>query len=443
MKPPLCAVVASALANRYPTPTVVGYKGEGEFDAKKAHIAKLRSIKRYLDTTPGAKDDDLVVIVDGFDVLAQIPANAMIERYFETISEADRRLADLRGTSVEQLHADGLRQTIIFGADKGCFPQDTTPGKRDARCWMVPYSTLPRYKWGPKTENGELVYSEPRFLNSGTVMGPLGDLRTLIDASLDLIKETWDKDYRFKNSDQYYLSNIYARQEYQRVLDLNGGMWPGEVPENHLLPKKKKGDSDRTEYHVFLDFDSSFTQTQCHNDRFMAKLKYDYFDHTAITNIDRYEEGDKHRPFKVQMPAFIYQAYSRIYDSLLDKERTVSLTDKWVKSLELGTNVGTRQIYGFYHNTCSKRAFVDKYQKSWFFPLIRPLLRAGARAIQAEEPIHTEPLDGRMWMAPRRYPINEKGEMLDDFGGVFTDHKGEEFIPLQKFCEEDLAAIIK
>jgi hypothetical protein len=163
IKPPVCAVVASALVNRYPIPTIVGYKGEGEYDAKKAHIAKLRATKRYLYSPAGAEKDDLVIIMDGFDVLAQIPVEIVIERYFDLIAEADQKLADQRGITVEEVHSRGLRHTLLWGTDKGCFPT----GGEDPRCWLVLFSNLPQYKWGPKTDNGELVFSDSRFLNPG------------------------------------------------------------------------------------------------------------------------------------------------------------------------------------------------------------------------------------------------------------------------------------
>lgn len=104
--------MTSALANRYSIPTILGYRGETFLDAQKAHIAKLRAIKEYLHKAGGASDD-LVIIVDGFDVLAQLPSESMIQRYFTLMAEADQRLADQRGIDVKELHRAGLRQTLL------------------------------------------------------------------------------------------------------------------------------------------------------------------------------------------------------------------------------------------------------------------------------------------------------------------------------------------
>ncbi|KAM5344288.1 hypothetical protein ACJ41O_012825 [Fusarium nematophilum] len=436
VKPPLCAVVASALVNRYPIPTIVGYKGEGDYDAKKAHIAKLRAIKRYLYSEAGAQADDLVVVVDGFDVLAQIPADAMVERYFNLMAEADQKLADQRGLTVEELHGMGLRQTLLWGTDKGCFPG----GGHDPRCWLIPFSTLPRYKWGPKTDNGELIFSDSRFLNSGTVIGPLGDLRTFIDAALELIEDIWDPEFRFHDSDQYYISTLYARQEYQRAVDLNGGgEFPGEVGDR-VLPRRKEGEDDVTEYHVVVDFESSFTQTQCHNNRFIQKLEYKNHDLTATMRDDVMDEGEKFSPYNIQMPAPLFQSMIRLFETVHEDERPGMSPRDWVRSLKMGTNVGTRKIFGFYHNTCSKKAFVEKYQGSWFYPLIQPLLRASVKAIQQKRPINARLIDGRVWMPIQQYPTTP--ELQDELGGVYTDFVEEPFIPLQRFCSENITAII-
>ncbi|CRK22088.1 hypothetical protein BN1723_012567 [Verticillium longisporum] len=86
------------------------------------------------------------------------------------------------------------------------------------------------------------------------------------------------------------------------------------------------------------------------------------------------------------------------------------------------------------------KAFVDKYYDSWFFPVLRPLLRAAVRAIQADEPIHPRPIDGRIWVVAHRYPENV--ELEDEFGGVFTDAADEPFIPLQKLCSGEAAPVI-
>ncbi|KAF4454421.1 hypothetical protein F53441_3047 [Fusarium austroafricanum] len=366
--------------------------------------------------------------------MAQLPAEAMIQRYFTLMAEADQRLADQRGITVNELHRTGVKQTLLWGTDKGCWPESDT----DPRCWLVPFSTQPRLKWGLKTDTGDLQYSDSRFLNSGTVMGPLGDLRKFIDAAISLIEDDWDQTFLFRDSDQFYIAALYARQEYQRMRYMNGGEFPGDVA-GRSLPKQKAGKDDVTEYHVTVDFDSAFTQTECHNYRFIHKLQYDSFDLKATMSQDALDEGSRFRPYTIQMPSEIYQTLHRVYDSLPAEDRPAMSGHNWIRSLRLGTNIGTRIIFAFYHNTCDKAGFVNTFHDAWFYPLIRPLLQASAREIQHHKPISPEPIDGRYWIAARQYP---KTSDFDEYGGVFTDAPGEEFVPLQRFCSDDIESAI-
>nr|RBQ96046.1 hypothetical protein FVER53263_20867 [Fusarium verticillioides] len=160
---------------------------------------------------------------------------------------------------------------------------------------------------------------------------------------------------------------------------------------------------------------------------------------TATIKQDALEEGSRFRPYKIQMPALIYQALHRVYDSLPAEYRPAMSGQNWIRSLRLGTNIGTRVIFAFYHNTCDKGGFPDAFHDAWFYSLIRPLLRAAVRAIQHGYPINPEPIDGRLWVAARQYPKCD----LDEYGAVFTDAPGKEFIPLQEFCSEDIESAIE
>ncbi|KAF5548169.1 hypothetical protein FNAPI_8362 [Fusarium napiforme] len=382
----VCAVVTSALANRYSIPTILGYRAEFFLDAQKTHIAKLHAIQNYLHNA-GLASDDLVIIVDGFDVLAQLPAELMIQRYFILMAEADQRLTDQRGITVKELHRTG--------------------------------------------------YSDSRFLNSGTVIGPLDDLHKFIDAALSLIEDDSDQNFLFRDSDQFYIAALYARQEYQRMRDLNRGDFPEDIA-GRDVPRPKGGKDNVTEYHVAVDFDYTFTQTECDNYKFIHKLQYDNFDMTATIKHDALEEGSSFRPYKIQMPAAIYQALHRVYHSLPAEDRPAMSGHNWIRSLRIGTNIGTRMIFAFYHNTCDKAGFVDTFHDAWFYPLIRPLLRTAVRAIQNGHPISSEPIDGRLRVAARQYPKRD----LDEYGGVFTDAPGEKLVPLQEFCSDDIESAI-
>ncbi|KAJ3494527.1 hypothetical protein NLG97_g4026 [Lecanicillium saksenae] len=237
----LCYNVVSAAVNRYPAPLLLGWKGEGEMDAAETHLAKLRAIQQYLQGLSAEEDEDLVLIVDGYDIMLQLPVEVMIERYFMMQRDSDARLADRYNMSVDALHKKGITNTIFWGPDKLCWPVDWAA----PRCWAVPSSHLGDHAFGPNQGDGNMDSNDPKWLNSGTVLGPVGDLRTYINVTMAEIARTYDDQFENSESDQYYLSNVWGRQEYHRskqVLALQGDSAPAdarqwlEASEEHKLP---------------------------------------------------------------------------------------------------------------------------------------------------------------------------------------------------------------
>lgn len=426
-----CAVIAAALVNRYPVPFLIGWRGEGEFDAKEAHVAKLRTIQRYLNTLPhGGEDDDLVVVGDGHDVMAQLPVEVVIERYFQLASEADRRLADRFGLSVEEAHERGLRQTLIWGADKMCWP-----GLYDeAQCSAIPPSHLAPNKFGPRTNGGDKTYDDAKFLNSGSVIGPLGDLRKFMDAAVAEMEETYDLQFKYRDSDQIYIARLFGQQEVTRAEQITNEALHAANGANPL-PKPEEGDQGVSDYHVALDYESALFQTGCYSHKWMHKLNYNHSDNTATMDGDKFDQGRNFKPYPVQMPANVYKALLRIFQSVPELKSLMSARE-WIGSLALDTNMVSRHIFAFYHATCSKKHLLKDFTEYWFHPLMEPLLKAAFHATQGGQPITEKLIDGRRWVYKTSYP--ELGVFEEQLGGVFTDFEGTEFIPYTTLCAEYL-----
>ncbi|CRK43020.1 hypothetical protein BN1723_005477 [Verticillium longisporum] len=340
----VCAGIISALVNRYPIPTLIGYKGENEFDAVD-HLAKLRVINRFLKTLP-AEDDDLVIVVDSFDVLAQLPVEATLERYFEMSARSEQQLAISEGSPSTSstisafVSPSFMAQERYFGVMTGGFSD-------------------PRYR-------------DSRYLNSGTIMAPVGHLRKFMHAVQELVEAddvivplNVTSNGRFRHHmDQWFTATLYVRQEYHRALDMSDGKYPGNLTGVSDLPKPRKSAIDTTEYHIFVDFDSSFTQTQCHNELEIHQLNYSNHDLTSSVTEDFMNEGKAFKPHAIQMPASIYQAFGRVWDNLshVPNITLVQQPRVWIQSLGLATNVASESIHAFYHNTCSKAKFLETYK---------------------------------------------------------------------------------
>ncbi|KAI6760431.1 hypothetical protein HG530_009291 [Fusarium avenaceum] len=442
----VCAGIVSALVNQYPIPTLIGYKGENEFDSAD-HLAKLRVMNRYFNDLK-AQDDDLVIIVDSFDVLAQLPAEVMIERYFEISRKSEQRLADQRGLTVDQLHELGIQQTILYGAGKMCF----IGSPNEPMCPLMPPSNSPRYKFGVKTENEDARFLDSRYLNSGTIMGPVGDIRKFVRAVLDLVMaddakvDPHDEDrVRIHHMDQWFTAQLYVRQEYHRALDMNDGEYPADLSNLTSLPRPREGPEDTTEFHVFVDFDSAFTQTQCRNELEIQLLKYKNHDLTASINGDFLQQGSAFRPYTIQMPSSVYRAFGRVWDRLIaiPDLKIASSQRQWIQGTYLATNIASESIYGFYHNTCAKRWYLERYKHFWFYPYITTLLKQAKIHIQEAKPIHPGVIDGRMWIAAKTYPKDASSRADEDsLGGVYTDLEAEPFITLSELCKGNLTTIL-
>lgn len=417
----LCANVISGLANRYPIPSILGYNGKDQFDAKAGHIAKLYSIQRYLHGPAGKHENDLVIVVDGHDVLAQLPVEVIIERYFEIMGRHNKVLADRFGLNVDDAGRKNLRQSVLFGADKACFPRL----RNEPQCWAVPDSFLPHNVYGKYTQDRSMRYADPRYLNSGTVIGPLGDLRQVVDAALLLIENTWNATCKYRNSDQYYLGKLYARQEVHHTEIITASVL--RTKGSRMLPLEIDFGNRRMDLHIAVDYESAFTATQCANVEWMRNIAFSTPDHKSIIKKNNPKKQHPFKPFTVQMPGNVVTALTRLYEALYYDQPA----SKWIRKVKLGTNIATGYIYPFYHGTCKKSNFIQRYKDLWIYPYAKGLLEAAA---QAKGSLTPRMVDGRWWIAARDYP---EGQL----GGVFTDDK-DTFVSLEAFCGRHLNYLI-
>jgi hypothetical protein len=423
----LCYNVVSAIANRYPVPMLLGWHGTGLLDAHQTHLAKLRAIKHYLDRLEDHEDDDLVVIVDGYDVIMQLPPQMMVERYFQMADKADARLAEQYGLTVQEARARGLRQSVFWGPDKICWPIDGN----EPRCWAVPSSGLGEKAFGPKS-GSDMLHADPRWLNSGTVIGPIADVRTLIDGTMEEIEQTYDTSFQFSDSDQFYIANVWGRQEYERARsfgkegELKGDNQDWRVP-------KLRHDDQKTEFHVSIDYESALFQTKAGYEPFFGYMKFNGANHSASQSRDVLELGEDFEPYDIQMPPTVVSTMSRLYDDIADAHPGVD-SSSWIKNVKLGTNFVTKHIYALWHCTGPKEPIDTEYTKLWFYPFVRPLIKAAIKSSQKGDLIWDTPIDGRYW-APKTWFPNET-TLQDEYGGAWSDVNITSFVPWKEVCGE-------
>ena len=218
--PEFCKTLLSASVLGYPAPTLINWGVETKkkgavFEESASHLAKIKGVYHFLGDSKKTSDDDLVLIIDGYDVWFQLPPQILLERYHTLVEETNTRLVRRYGMISEDQNGDSLAERVpkyelkvLLGADKLCWPNP----HEDPACVAVPFSTLPKDVYGPDTDTDPKAYhNRPRWLNSGNIMGKVKDVRVVYEAALRKIENGAGG-----LGDQAVFAEIFGEQEFQR-----------------------------------------------------------------------------------------------------------------------------------------------------------------------------------------------------------------------------------
>lgn len=433
-----CKTLLSITALGYPAPILAMWADEEDDNPYVTHVAKVAAILKYLKKLPATRQDDLALIVDGYDVWFQLGPGVMISRYYEVIEAENRRLTERLGEDVVKEH--NLYQSIVFGPDKICWPEN--PAR--TACWAVPESPFPRYAFGPETDSGRFrEHNRPKWLNSGTIMGPIGDLIRFFEAALHRIEHATTDVV----SDQFHMANMFGEQEYARRLLVEPEheqiqeVWftGGFHGEGHrektklMVPELEKKELDRYEFHITLDYESKMFQTNAYYWKYLDWFYYDGSTDDGRLRIDddrnntRYASDSFDRQTHFQLPQDIVDTSPPIngigdhtYEPVLknhDPSRDMRPTGwklprqlSW-KDVRLGTNIVSRQVFPLIHFTPPKDWLAIWWHDMWFFPYAEAIIRTAA-PIERKRIIRTP--DGREWWT----------WVADDIDDVLPEHRG-------------------
>ncbi|KAI9667516.1 MAG: hypothetical protein M1821_000332 [Bathelium mastoideum] len=385
-----CQLLLSATVLGWPHPVLIGWDlkpGNDAVNGEISHLFKVFRTLEYFNSLPEEQDDDLVVLIDAYDVWFQLRPDVLIQRYYSLRDAADKHLVDQLGASVVAEH--GLRQTIFFNADKTLWPNlDTSTDP-----WWLPNSTLPESAFGPLTDKTDNVYYRPRWLNSGAIIGPLGDMRRLWNVTARRIEEEGNSTL-FKDSDQMWFAKIYADQEYARFL-----LKPNQsLAEEHAEDTALLTPDQETEYHIAMDFKS---------DLFLANAFYhDYLGWMAFNTIKEQPKGQPMlAPYQIDLGSEVLASPPPFaaLDSAWENNHTH--VDQYVENLVanstwrnfmLGTNLISGQVFPLLHVTGAKHFRHDWWDRMWYYPYAEVLLKAIAIAPENRTITQTS-ADGRIW----------------------------------------------
>lgn len=224
----LCKTLLTAKILDFPTPGLLAWDetyNVPEQMAGGSHLAKIYRVLEYLETLAPSQDDDLVLMIDAYDIWFQLRFDVLVDRFHSMNAAANERLAQRLGRSL--LESEHIEQNIIFGAGKRCAPNQL----HSVACYTVPMSPLPDDLYGGNTDTviGRNKYTShrQRYLNSGYVLGRVKDVRVLFRRAAEEVKNTPDhnpeldngsggSDFLYHGSDQSIFNTLFGRQEYQR-----------------------------------------------------------------------------------------------------------------------------------------------------------------------------------------------------------------------------------
>ncbi|KAF5673851.1 hypothetical protein FHETE_3238 [Fusarium heterosporum] len=373
--PDLCKVVSSAVALGYPAPVIVNWKKEFHTDADgigPSQLGKITGTLNYLQWATGNEvsedeklgEDDLVLMLDAHDIWLQLPPSVMMHRYYSSNERANRRIAKEYGF----FDRDTMQQTIVVAAQKGCIaPRDKIS---NLYCHDVPDSTLPEDVFGFFTDYtvSKYKYMRPKYVNSGSFMGPAGDMRRYFQR----VKDRMDQDLLEVRSsedlagDQGIFAEIFGEQE----------LWRRQVKQEDFAgdnPGKQAALSarDEFEYHVGLDYTQELFYPTCYSDYGGSFVALD--DPTSIAK--QSSEAGVSPPRIDSVPGDIAVAEAPFAQLNDGSEQTSS----W-GGVALYVDFWTTSIPVAIHHNAWKNGLKSRrttwWDKTWYFPQLRNLLEA-------------------------------------------------------------------
>ena len=228
----MCKTLLTMTILGYPNPTIVAWgdsSDEGALIGGGSHYAKINRVLEYLNNEERRKrpefEDELVFMLDSYDIWFQLPVHNLLDRYETIVAEENKRVKHRMGKAYDR---EGISSQIVFGGGKRCAPnQYQTIG-----CYTIPESPIPYDIRGSNTDTamGRTFWSSfrTRYLNSGYMIGPVHQVRPLLERAKQKLDECIGRtgadfdngngstDHCYRGSDQSIFVEIWGEQEFHR-----------------------------------------------------------------------------------------------------------------------------------------------------------------------------------------------------------------------------------
>ncbi|KAK1985217.1 hypothetical protein LZ30DRAFT_686295 [Colletotrichum cereale] len=380
-------MLMSALASGYPSPVIVNWgrdfnKSPGWFGG--SHLGKIDGALDFLDgiTSDDAPEDerlgpdDLVIIVDAYDIWFQLPPSLLIRRYLAQNNAADERIRKEWDMSRSQLSSKisetspTPRQSIIISTQKKCWP-DAGLGF-DSHCDALPESSARKDLYGPHTDEDpkQIHKLRPRFVNSGSIIGPVREMQRVLRRAQDKVVEKRAAGLNIF-SDQGVFAEIFGEQEIWRTSKRNNqAEWAKNQTEH---PEDAAKEARQFDFGFGLDYiQALFTPTVFEEDDGLYVVLGD-----SSASRDASAERGIEPPRVNSTPEDMSGMRSPIEETGIDtrmgwKELPL-YTDLW------STSVPVMVHHNAHRNGLKEERLRDWWKNNWFFPYLRQLLELQAK----------------------------------------------------------------
>ena len=393
----------------YPTPVIVnlGKKFDVSVGGKwSAFLGKITGTLDYMEraTHPKALEDiklhndDLVLIVDAYDVWFQLPPDVLLRRYHESLRRANERLQK-EWSGEEDMP---MKQTIMVSSQKRCYP---TPKEGiEMHCDALPQSDLRPDIYGPKTDTGGHYYHNvrPRFLNSGSFLGPIGDMKRYFRRVKERMDRQVAEDRPFEG-DQGVFGELFGeqevwrtwRREHRAVIRSNSSGSAGEA-----LSQKE------FELHIGLDYaQTMFLPTVYEeNDGDFVPLN-----NKSMVDSKSSKQGvSPSRLFGV--PKDLIKTRNPLVDAL---PKSFPETTGW-EEMPLYADFFTTAVPVILHHNAWKHGVKSRrtewWDRTWYFPYLRDLMEARLKPSELKPLAKIPACRGHLTYLPPRFDNKSRRE---------------------------------
>ncbi|KAK0385860.1 hypothetical protein NLU13_7037 [Sarocladium strictum] len=225
--PNFCKTLMTMTILGYPAPTIIGWGGR---EGGSSHYMKITNSLAWIEdherNGQPEFEEEIVFMMDAYDVWFQLPPEVLLARYERILREEDARVKQRLGKAFRNEH---LETGVIFGAGKRCIPNMPS----SISCYAVPDSPVPHDIYGAATDTsfgvGPATSFRTRYLNSGSMIGKVKHMRKLLKAAAAKMRVCKDRQTRPDDSrgrsgqcdggsDQSIFIEMLGEQEYHREI---------------------------------------------------------------------------------------------------------------------------------------------------------------------------------------------------------------------------------